>query len=283
MRVGQEVRDDETVPARRPGVAALEQPGDALGHAVLGGVGRAAATASGSMSMATTRATPSLTAAIARMPVPVPMSSARAGRSADDSALEQREAALRGAVMPGAERAAGLDDTPRPRRSPSGRRIPRRHDQEARADRDGAEVLPRVRPVAVDERRDLRRRGPRGTRAPGATRDRRDRARGAACRGRVSGKNARRRAGSVGGLFLDDAERARLPEEVGERLRRRRRRDGDGQLPERVIGRWTEELLHPLDEATVGAAPGPSRPAGTPRAARAAWPSACVGTSIITS
>ena len=116
---------------------------------------RAAATASGSSSTASTARTPSRAAAIARMPDPVPRSSMRGGRVAVDHATRAPEASGGAAVVTGAERAPGLDRD----HDPAVRRghVPRRRDQQPAPDGARGEVrAPGVRPVLVGQRADAR-------------------------------------------------------------------------------------------------------------------------------
>ena len=89
--------------------------------------------------------------------MPVPMSSigGAARRVTNQRFLEQREAPLRAAVVPGAEGPAGLDDHAAAAARALRLRLPRGHDQQSRADLERRKrLLPGVRPIVVDQRRD---------------------------------------------------------------------------------------------------------------------------------
>ena len=179
----------------------------------------AAATASGSTSMAKTRGAPSFSAAMARMPVPVPTSSTRAGRA------RRQPAGSRSARQPSV-----VPWWPVPKARPGSMTTRcaagRRWAPSPRAGRSGGARPPRAAGRTAARRSPTARRaaGRSRARAPSAKPSARER--GAVvldCAQEPSGRHGLRVEGAqprriAGRLLLDHAERALLPEEVGEPL-----------------------------------------------------------------
>src|SRR5207302_721410 len=176
------------------------------------------------------------------------------GRRLADGRVQQGQASFGAAVMPGAEGAPRLDDDGDPPGTLGA--LPGRTHPEPAPDRAGGKrLLPGAGPRFFDEGRDLdlarRRReaeGPELGRIGGHARHQSRRG-GAVGEERADARRLRR------SLFLDDAERALLPEEIREAFGGVGR-GGDGQLPEAHGGgtatsdgaSTAEELLHTLEE-----------------------------------
>ncbi len=195
----------------------------------------------------------------------------RARRDAHgDGTLERLETPRGAAVMTGAERPAGLDDEDDA--AIRSRPLPWRRHDEPTPDDDRAEVrTPGLRPAAVLERRDA------GTPDHAEPESREALGVGVEALGQHGGRRGlgeeraelRRLARS---LLLDDAERAGLPEEVGQPFGRAGR-NGEAQLP--VVGGGAH-LPTPGASSSVpetrraGDRAARSRPCRTRRAPRAA-------------
>ncbi len=200
-------------------------------HAFRSALAFAAAVASGSTSIATHEGGAELHRRHREDPAPGADVEHACGRPRREGALQQHEAALGAAVMPGAEGPARLDHERDAGRG-GGTGLPRGQHEEALTDgARGEGLLPGTRPCRVEERRDLRvvsvgkaeRTERRAVSADGGQ----ERGRG----GRL-GKEGTQARGLGGHFLLDHTEGALLPEEVGQSVGGLGR-GGNGELPER--------------------------------------------------